>query len=140
MANFTRIDTIINASFKSLSVVNIAIASARLATQYAKHNRRILYVTLTFWLIIEAAVALIMASISSYRHLILNYVAQQRQHRGVTFESPKSHAFWVRARSREESPSSASRTRLADYELHPISRYLPKLNVDAMWGPQKPER
>ncbi|KAF2110778.1 hypothetical protein BDV96DRAFT_583699 [Lophiotrema nucula] len=83
MANFTRSHTIINTSFKSLSVFSIAIATTRLALQYDRDARRIDYIVMVFFLFTEAVVALVMASISSYRTVILDKLVEWRTTRGT---------------------------------------------------------
>ncbi|PSN73485.1 hypothetical protein BS50DRAFT_187763 [Corynespora cassiicola Philippines] len=74
MANFTRLRATLNAIFKGLSIFVIAVAGVRLKMQYNAETRRVDYVSLTFWLMVEAAVALIMASISSYRIPVVDYI------------------------------------------------------------------
>jgi hypothetical protein len=64
--------------FKCLSIFAIASAACRLAFQYNTEARRIDYVSLTLWLVIEAAVAVIAASISSYRVVVLDYLKDHR--------------------------------------------------------------
>jgi hypothetical protein len=78
MANFNRLQTIINASFKGLSVFNIVVAATRLGLQYDRSAHRTDYATVTFLLVVEASVALVMASISSYRIVLLDYLAERR--------------------------------------------------------------
>lgn len=138
MANFNRYKAIINGSFKSLSIVNIAIAATRLALQYDKGDHRIRYVTLTFWLLVEAAVAVIMASISSYRAIILDYLVERRAQRGVSFQitSLKSHAFWIRPRPRAESVSPTVTNRIPNHDFYQLSG-LSKSNVDPICGTPK---
>ena len=75
MANLTRSHAIINWSFKSLSIFATIVAATRLALQYNAHADRIQYVTLVFLLVVETAVAIIMASISSYRAVVLDQLA-----------------------------------------------------------------
>ncbi|KAH7384510.1 hypothetical protein BKA66DRAFT_79973 [Pyrenochaeta sp. MPI-SDFR-AT-0127] len=78
MANFTLTRAAINASFKSLSIFTVGIAAARLVFQYRADHNHINYLILTFWLSIEAAVAVIMASISSYRVVVLDYLTDYK--------------------------------------------------------------
>jgi hypothetical protein len=73
MANLTSPHAIINTTFKSLSACTIAIASTRLVYQHNAKYDRIDYLQLTFWLVVEAAIALIAASIASYRVVVLDY-------------------------------------------------------------------
>jgi hypothetical protein len=69
----------ISTSFKSLSIFAIGSAACRLASQYSTEARprRIAYGLLTLWLAIEAAVAVIAASVSSYRVLVLDCVTDR---------------------------------------------------------------
>jgi hypothetical protein len=86
MSNFSLAHAAINTSFKSLSIFAIAIAVCRLALQYNTDATRINYPSLTFWLAIQANVAVIMASISSYRVVVLDYLKDhraQQQHRSM---------------------------------------------------------
>lgn len=105
MANFGRVKAIINASFKGLSIINIAISSTRLALQYDAQTRSIRYLSLTYWLTVEAAVAIIMASMSSYRVLVLHYIEERITNQPELYQAPlpKIHRIWFRARRRRES-------------------------------------
>ena len=103
MANFTRSHTIINASFKGLSVFSIAIASTRLALQYRAGYRQINYVALTFWLAIEATVAIIMASISSWRVVILNRLFEWKVQQRTKANGLNTHGIWDDVRGGEDS-------------------------------------
>ncbi|OAL53848.1 hypothetical protein IQ07DRAFT_482360, partial [Pyrenochaeta sp. DS3sAY3a] len=78
MANFDLTRAVINTSFKALSVFTVAIAACRLAFQYNADSHRVDYVSLTFWLVVEAVVAIIVASISSYRIVLLDYLSNDR--------------------------------------------------------------
>lgn len=89
MANFTLTRAAINTSFKALSVFTIAIAACRLAFQYNADIHRVDYISLTFWLVVEAAIAIIMASISSYRIVLLDYLAEDRTERRPNPAGPK---------------------------------------------------
>ncbi|KAF2193418.1 hypothetical protein K469DRAFT_550645 [Zopfia rhizophila CBS 207.26] len=109
MAHFTRSQTIINVSFKSLSIVALAIAATRLAVQYGSRNQRIDYVLTVFLLVVEAAVAIIMASISSYRVLVIDHLAERRMKRGNE-EQRKTQKFGTRPRP----TSPRDRTRLSE--------------------------
>ncbi|KAF2793285.1 hypothetical protein K505DRAFT_244729 [Melanomma pulvis-pyrius CBS 109.77] len=101
MANFTRSHTIINASFKSLSIFSISIALTRLVLQYNVKDHRIKYVSMTFWLAVEAAVALVMASISSYRTVVLDRLADWRLRRGMKVMQHNEHKFRNGSRRRD---------------------------------------
>jgi hypothetical protein len=105
MANFTRSHTIINASFKGLSVFSCAIAVTRLGLQYDKRTHGIRYVALTFLLVVEAAVALVMASISSYRIVLLHYLGERKIKSNPEL---KSYPFGFSAGSHEEGNYTAS--------------------------------
>ncbi|KAF2260533.1 hypothetical protein CC78DRAFT_584668 [Lojkania enalia] len=98
MANFTKSYTIINATFKGLSMFAIAIAATRLALQYSTDLHRIKYISLLFWLFVEAAVALIMASISSYRTVVLDRLAEWERRREGNPSQKKTHGFWPSTR------------------------------------------
>jgi hypothetical protein len=76
MANHIRSYTIANLVFKSLSIFSIGVAATRLALQYDSTADRIRYVSVTFLLVVEATVALIMVSISGYRVVFLNLLAE----------------------------------------------------------------
>ena len=78
MSNFCLAHAVINTSFKSLSIFAIAIAACRLVLQFSTDASRINYVSLTFWLAIEANVDVIVASISSYRVVVLDYLQDRR--------------------------------------------------------------
>ena len=106
MANFTRSHTIINASFKGLSIFAIAIAVTRLALQYDSGRHRVDYMAVTFWLTVEAAIALIMASISSYRVPLLDYLAERRLRQSVGSNKPTVHMRWLRV-TRDYSRANA---------------------------------
>jgi len=121
MANFTRSHTIINASFKGLSVFSIAIASTRLALQYRAGYRQINYVALTYWLVIEAAVAIIMASISSWRVVILNRLFEWEVQQRTKANGLNTHGIWDDVRGGEESiagpPDSSQQRSLSDIPM-----------------------
>lgn len=76
MANHVRSYTIANLVFKSLSIFNIVVAATRLAIQYDSTAGRIRYVSVTFLLVIEATLALIMVSISGYRVVFLDFLTE----------------------------------------------------------------
>lgn len=83
MANFTFSRALINTSFKSLSVITVAIAACRLAFQYNVEAHSVDYISLTFWLVVEAATAVIAASISTYRIVLLDYLADLDMRQGA---------------------------------------------------------
>ena len=87
MANHIRSYTIANFVFKSLSIFNIVVAATRLAIQYDSSVGRIQYTSVTFMLIIEAAIAFILVSISSYRIVVLDLLAG-RQRRKINQPTP----------------------------------------------------
>lgn len=110
MANFGRPKAIINAAFEGLSIVNIAISSTRLALQYYARTKRICYIAVTLWLTVEAAVAIIMASISSYRVIALHFI-EERATLQPEFDQaplPKMHRMWFMAGHQRQSAYSAS--------------------------------
>ncbi|KAF2200384.1 hypothetical protein GQ43DRAFT_76812 [Delitschia confertaspora ATCC 74209] len=72
MAHMTKSQTAIYATFRCLSVFMIAIGISRLVIQYDAQNHRINYIWSAFWLFMEAAIALIMASISSWRRMLFD--------------------------------------------------------------------
>jgi hypothetical protein len=74
MANLTMSQAIINMTFKSLLASTITFALTRLVCQRDTKYNCISYLQLTLWLIVEAAVALIAASIASYRVAVLEYL------------------------------------------------------------------
>lgn len=77
-----RSHNIANFVFKSLSILHTAVAATRLALQYDAEDRRVQYVSVTFLLVVEAAVALVTVSVSSYRVVFLDYLtAWQRRKR-----------------------------------------------------------
>jgi hypothetical protein len=117
MANFTRSHTMINAWFKSLSVCTIAMAATRLALQYDGSSHHIRYVTLTFWLVVEAAVAIIMASISSYRVVLLDYLAERKMQHSLRSGRPKPYRPWGQTISQERSDISRSTAAPTEAEL-----------------------
>jgi len=69
MAHMGRRETVNHAAFKCLSVFMIAVAITRLSLQYDQRNHRIDYIWTSFWLYVEAAVALIVASIMPWRKI-----------------------------------------------------------------------
>lgn len=131
MANFTRSHTLINAWFKSLSICTIAMAAPRLALQYDGNSHRIRYVTLTFWLVIEAAVAIIMASISSYRVVLLDYLAERRMQHSLRSGRPKTHRPWGQTVSQDRTDTSRSTAAPTEAELGYSLSELPVLGGQA---------
>lgn len=95
MANFVHSHTVVNFVFKSLSLFNIAVAGARLGLQYGAKTRRIQYVSVTFLLVIEATIALIMVSISGYRIIVLDRLADWEQKRNNESIQLKSHHIQI---------------------------------------------
>lgn len=92
LANFTLSNAIINTLFKSLSVFPIIITVCRTIFQINKEKRQINYLILALWLAIEAAVAVIMGSVSSYRTVVLKlYATHIRQQRS----DPTQSGEWV---------------------------------------------
>lgn len=87
MANHIRSFTIANLVFKSLSIFNIVVAATRLAIQYDSSVGRVRYASVTFTLIIEATTSLIMVSISSYRVVFLDFLAEW-QRRKINQSTP----------------------------------------------------
>lgn len=86
MTNTVRLYTVANFVFKGLSIFNIVVAAVRLAIQWDKEERRIQYVSVAFLLVVEVTVAIIMVSISSYRVLFLDRLAewQRKKEAGST--------------------------------------------------------
>jgi hypothetical protein len=87
MANFKLTHAAINAIFKSLSIFAIAIATTRLSVQYSSEKHSVDYTRVTFWLMVEATVAVIMASVSSYRIVVLHYLTS-RSAQGMQLAEP----------------------------------------------------
>jgi hypothetical protein len=79
MANHIRSYTIANLIFKSLSIFSIVVAATRLALQYDSTADRIRYVSVTFLLVVEATIALIMVSVSGYRVVFLDFLAEWKR-------------------------------------------------------------
>ena len=94
MANFTFSHALINASFKSLSILTVAIAACRLAFQYDADAHRVDYVAFTFWLVVEAAVAVIAASTSSYRIVVIDYLTALKSRQDLYPAQPRSRRLW----------------------------------------------
>ncbi|KAH7082900.1 hypothetical protein BKA63DRAFT_402973 [Paraphoma chrysanthemicola] len=87
MANFTLLRAAINAIFKSLSIFTIAIAITRMSRQSMPNSQSANYIQVTFWLMVEANVALIAASVSSYRIVVIDYLTS-RSARGLQLADP----------------------------------------------------
>jgi hypothetical protein len=79
MTQMTRHQTAMHAGFKCLSVFMIAVGITRLVLQYNSHTRRIDHIWAAFLLFIEAAVALIMASITSWRKVFFDNARPARK-------------------------------------------------------------
>ncbi|KAF2853121.1 hypothetical protein T440DRAFT_476962 [Plenodomus tracheiphilus IPT5] len=80
LANFTLSNAVINTSFKSLSVFTVVITACRVAFQFDKEDGQINYRSLSIWLAIEAAVSVVMGSVSGYRTIALNlHTARKRR-------------------------------------------------------------
>jgi hypothetical protein len=92
MSTFSLAHAAINTLFKSLSIFAIASAACRLAFQYNTKARRIDYISLTLWLVIEAAVAVIAAAISSYRVVVLDYLKDRRAQQQTSARTQIWHA------------------------------------------------
>jgi hypothetical protein len=101
MANLTRSYTIINCSFKGLSVFAVVVAATRLALQYDAQTHRIQYVTLILLLIVENAVAIIMASVSSYRVVVLDHLAALKRKANAPLQS-KNYPAWCAGPDQQE--------------------------------------
>ncbi|KAF2735270.1 hypothetical protein EJ04DRAFT_552053 [Polyplosphaeria fusca] len=99
MANFTKSRTVLNCVFKSLSLFAIAIAVTRLRFQYDAESRQIQQVPMIFWLFVEAAVAVVMASISSYRTIVLDFLVEWRINRQALTAPLQTHVEWDRSQA-----------------------------------------
>jgi hypothetical protein len=97
---------------------NIAIASTRLALQYDAKENRIHYVAMTFWLTVEAAVALVMASISSWRILVIDHLAKQKT---TSRQQHNTHKSWSGARRGDQditgTPDDRQQASLSDLPI-----------------------
>jgi hypothetical protein len=78
LANFTTLYALVNAIFKSLSIFAVALAAVRLESLYTPGTNRVVYSRFIFWLVIEAAAAIILASISAYRIVVLDSLKEGR--------------------------------------------------------------
>ncbi|CAI6326602.1 unnamed protein product [Periconia digitata] len=74
LAKLPRPQALIDGGFKTLSLFAMIVAAMRLSYQYDTETKRINYIAVIFWLVIEANVALIMASITSYRSLLVDHL------------------------------------------------------------------
>ncbi|KAJ8118778.1 hypothetical protein OPT61_g315 [Boeremia exigua] len=81
MGNFTLSHAVVNTVFKSLSVCVVAIAAIRLAFLCNGAAQNVDYGTVILWLMVEAAVAVTAASISSYRVIVLDYLCKSQVQR-----------------------------------------------------------
>ena len=107
MANTVRSHTIVNFVFKSLSVFNMVVAAVRLAFQYTAKDHRIHYVMVTFLLVVETTVALIMVSISSYRVVFLEHLTAWLQRKDTAQSTRLTVRFPTAAgRGRAEGKSA----------------------------------
>ncbi|KAF2874263.1 hypothetical protein BDV95DRAFT_487300 [Massariosphaeria phaeospora] len=127
MAHFTRSYTIINASFKSLSIFTIAIAATRLAIQINASHQRINYLPMTFWLSVEASLAIIMASISSYRVPILDCLQARTANQRDGSARMRSHKLWFATTPLRQSDTAWSNPVTSD-QVSSLSE-LPMVNT-----------
>ena len=121
MANFTISRAIINTSFKSLSILTVAFASCRLAFQYDSKARSVDYVSLSFWLAAEAAVAVIAASISSYRIVVLDYLTELGARQDVHAPLPRSPRLLATWKDRGRKAVAKITTSARPTPLHSLS-------------------
>ncbi|CAO2655690.1 Nn.00g044930.m01.CDS01 [Neocucurbitaria sp. VM-36] len=121
MAGFTISRAIINTSFKSLSILTVAVASCRLAFQYDGKARRVDYVSLSFWLAAEAAVAVIAASISSYRIVLLDYLTDLKSRQDAHAPAPQSPRILATWRDRGRKAVAKITTSARRTPLHSSS-------------------
>jgi hypothetical protein len=94
MANMNYPYAMANGIFKSLSIFPIALAVARLALQYDTSTSRIQYVVVTFLLVVEIAVAIAMASISSYRFILLDHLDRRQTREAAVATQSKACPNW----------------------------------------------
>ncbi|KAF2635402.1 hypothetical protein P280DRAFT_553788 [Massarina eburnea CBS 473.64] len=107
MANINRSHAIINCTFKSLSVFAIFVAVTRLVLQFNATGSGVNYFIFTFLLAIEAAVAIIIASISSYRVVLLNYLTGRRTKKGPNTTKLQTRNEWRTQSDPREAPHSS---------------------------------
>ncbi|KAF2830318.1 hypothetical protein CC86DRAFT_284478 [Ophiobolus disseminans] len=72
MANLPILHAAVNAAFKSLSILAVAFAITRLVILYTAGPTDLNYILLSFWLMIEAAGTITLASISVFRIVVLD--------------------------------------------------------------------
>ncbi|KAH6633138.1 hypothetical protein C7974DRAFT_165700 [Boeremia exigua] len=110
MANFTMSRAIVNTTFKSLSAFVVTIAITRLAFLCDAESQNADYTTTIFWLMVEAAVALIAASVSSYRVVLLDVICKRQVQRSdaISKDGWKLMAWWRRCGSRQDRTDSTS--------------------------------
>jgi hypothetical protein len=90
MANFTLLRAALNAGFKSLSVFVIAVAVTRLAFLCDRRSQNNDQTATILWLMVEANVAIVAASVSSYRVVVLDYLCRRQ----VQQESVAREGAW----------------------------------------------
>ena len=97
MANFTLLHAALNAGFKSLSVFVIAVAVTRLAFLCDRRSQNDQIATI-LWLMVEANVAVVAASVSSYRVVVLDYLCRRQvQQESVAREGAWELLNWWRS-------------------------------------------
>ena len=97
MANFTLLRAALNAGFKSLSVFVIAVAVTRLAFLCDRRSQNDQIATI-LWLMVEANVAVVAASVSSYRVVVLDYLCRRQvQQESVAREGAWELLNWWRS-------------------------------------------
>jgi hypothetical protein len=92
----------------------MAVASVRLALQYDGQSGSIRYDVLILLLFIEASVALVMAGISCYRVLVVDFLDRRERGRRLS-DALRMHDFWVRAQSPGEDSSAKSANQQPEY-------------------------
>lgn len=97
MANFTLLRAALNAGFKSLSVFVIAVAVTRLAFLCDRRSQND-HTAIILWLMVEANVAIVAASVSSYRVVVLDYLCRRQvQQESVAREGAWELLNWWRS-------------------------------------------
>jgi len=97
MANFTLLRAALNAGFKSLSVFVIAVAVTRLAFLCDRRSQND-QIAIILWLMVEANVAIVAASVSSYRVVVLDYLCRRQvQQESVAREGAWELLNWWRS-------------------------------------------
>ncbi|PVI04084.1 hypothetical protein DM02DRAFT_651894 [Periconia macrospinosa] len=111
LAKTPLLHALIDGAFKTLSIFAIIIAVIRLALQYDTKSRHVNYITVIYLLVIEATIALIMASITSYRTVLLDYLKKTGRIQKVKLsnglEEPRS---WRMARLDRSSRTTQDKT------------------------------